>query len=62
MMKIMCNNVGFIKDEKAKIQIFMSGIPSFYTDKIHYDEPSTLEETIRKEKYLYEKNRGRPTF
>jgi hypothetical protein len=24
--------------------------------------PRTLEETIRKEKYLYEQNRGRPTF
>jgi hypothetical protein len=31
--------VGFIKDEKVKIQIFFSGIPSFYNDKIHFDEP-----------------------
>jgi hypothetical protein len=35
--------VGFIKYEKVKIQIFMSGIPSFYKDKIHYDDPKTLE-------------------
>jgi len=40
--------VAFIKGEKVKIQRFMSGIPSFYSDKIHYDEPNTLEETIRK--------------
>jgi hypothetical protein len=40
--------VGFIKDEKVKIQIFLSGIPSFYTNKIHFDEPNTLEEAIRK--------------
>jgi hypothetical protein len=34
--------VGFIKDEKVKIQRFFSGIPSFYKDKIQYDEPRTL--------------------
>jgi hypothetical protein len=54
--------VGFIKYEKVKIQRFLSGLPSFYSDKIHYDEPKTLENTIRKAKYLYEQNRGRPTF
>jgi hypothetical protein len=31
--------VGFIKDEKVKIQRFLSGLPSFYKDKIQYDEP-----------------------
>jgi hypothetical protein len=40
--------VGFIKDEKVKIQIFMSGIPSFYSDKIHFDELTALEEAINK--------------
>jgi hypothetical protein len=54
--------VGFIKNEKVKIQRFMSGIPCFYNDNIHYDEPRTLEETIRKTKHLYEKNRGRSFF
>jgi len=54
--------VGFIKYEKVKIQIFISGILSFYSDKIHYDELVILEETIKKEKYLYEHNRGRPDF
>ena len=42
--------VDFIKDEKVKIQRFMSGQPSFYSDKIHYDNPGTLEESIRREK------------
>jgi hypothetical protein len=46
--------VGFIKDDNVKIQIFMSGIPSSYSDKIQFDEPRTLDETIRKDKYLYE--------
>jgi hypothetical protein len=54
--------VGFIKDEKVKIQRFMSGLPSFYSDKIQYDNPGTLEETIRREKNLYEQSRGRPIF
>jgi predicted AlkP superfamily phosphohydrolase/phosphomutase len=40
--------VDFIKVEKVKIQIFMSGLPSFYSDKIQYDNPKTLEETIRR--------------
>jgi hypothetical protein len=34
--------VGFIKDEKVKIHRFLSGLPSFYKDKIQYDEPRTL--------------------
>ena len=46
--------VGFIKGEKVKIQRFMSRLPSFYSDKIQYDNPRTFEETIRREKHLYE--------
>jgi hypothetical protein len=44
----------FIKDEKVKIQKFLSGLPSFYKDKIEYDESKNLEEAMRKAKYLYE--------
>jgi hypothetical protein len=40
----------------------MTGLPSFYSEKIHSDEPKTLEKSIRKAKYFYEKNKGRPTF
>ena len=46
--------VDFIKDEKEKIQISLSVLPSFYSDKIQYDNPRTLEEEARKEKHLYE--------
>jgi hypothetical protein len=42
--------VGFIKDEKVKIKMFLSGLPSFYKEKIQYDEPRTLNLTIRKAK------------
>jgi hypothetical protein len=50
--------VGFIKDEKVKIQRYLGGIPSFYKEKIQYDEPRTLTETIKKDKYMYEKGNG----
>jgi hypothetical protein len=56
------NYVEFIKDDKVKIQRSLSGLPSFYNDKIQYDNPKTLEETIRRAKYLYEQSKGRPFF
>jgi len=46
--------VGFIKDEKVNIHMFLSGIPSFYKENIQYDESMTLTKSIRKAKYPYE--------
>jgi hypothetical protein len=54
--------VGCIKDEKVKIQRSLSGMPSFYKEKIQYDETRTLTETIRKAKYLYEQGKGRESM
>jgi hypothetical protein len=54
--------VSFIKDETVKIHRYLSGFPSFISDKIQYDDPNTLEETIRREKCLYEQQKGKPTF
>jgi hypothetical protein len=54
--------VSFISDEKVKIHIFLSGLPTFYKEKIKYDEPTTLTEAIRKAKYLYEKGQGRESL
>lgn len=51
--------VDFIKDEKVKIQHFLSGLPIYYKDKIQYDEPRTLDEAIRKAHSLYEQTKGR---
>jgi hypothetical protein len=42
--------VGFINDEKVKIQRFLSGLPTFYKENIRYNEPWTLNDTIRKDK------------
>ena len=46
--------VKYIKDDKVKIQRFLSGIPYSYKDKIEFDEPRNLEEAIRMGKYFYE--------
>jgi hypothetical protein len=54
--------VGFIKEEKVKIQRFLGGLPSFYKYKIQFDEPITLVEIVRKAKYLYEQGKGNDTF
>ena len=33
----------YIKDEKVKIQIFLSVLQPFYKDNIHYDMPRLLK-------------------
>jgi hypothetical protein len=43
----MLKYVSFIKDEQVKIQRQFSGFPSFFSDKIQYDDPKMLKETIR---------------
>jgi hypothetical protein len=54
--------VPFIKDEAVKIQRYLSGLPPSISDKIQYDDPKTMEETIRRVKCLYEQQREKPTF
>jgi len=54
--------VGFIRDKKVKILKFLNGLPSFYKYKIQLDDPRNLEEAMRKDKYLYVKNKGRLAF
>jgi hypothetical protein len=46
----------------VKIQRFFSGLPSFYKDKIQYDETRTLTKTTRKAKYMYEQGKGRESL
>ena len=43
--------VPYIKDEKLKVQQFISGLPQSYWNKIEFDEPRTLEDTIWKARY-----------
>jgi hypothetical protein len=55
-------SVSFIKDETVNIHRYLSGFPSFISEKIQYDDPKTLEETIRQAKCLYDQQKQRPTF
>ena len=52
--------VRYIRDDKVKNQHFLSGIPQSYKYRIDFDEPITLEEAIRKAKYCYDQNKGKP--
>jgi hypothetical protein len=49
--------VPFIKDETIKIQRYLSGLPSSISDKIQHDDPNTIEETLRREKCLYDQQK-----
>ena len=55
-------HVRYIKDEKVKIQCFLSGLPQSYKDRIEFYEPRNLEEAIRKDSYFYEQSRGKPDY
>ena len=51
-----------IRDDKVKIQNFLSGFPLSYKDRIEFDEPRNLEEAIRKDKYCYDQNKGKHNY
>jgi hypothetical protein len=44
--------VSSINEEPINIHRYLSGLPSFISDKIQYDDPKTLEETIRRAKFF----------
>jgi hypothetical protein len=46
--------VPYIKAEKEKVQCFINGLPKDYRNRIEFDEPKTLEGTIRKATYCHE--------
>ena len=52
--------VWYIRDEKVKVQHFLSGLPQSNKDRIEFYEPRTLEEAIRKAKYFYEQRKIKP--
>ena len=54
--------VRYIRDEKVKVQCFLSGLPQSYKDRIEFYEPRTLEEATRKAKYFYEQSKGKPDY
>jgi hypothetical protein len=40
----------------------LSGLPSIISEKVQYDDPKTLEETIKRAECLYDQEKSRPTF
>jgi hypothetical protein len=49
--------VPYLKDEKSRIQCFLSGLPQSYQDIIEFDKPKTLEDTISKAKCCYDQSK-----
>jgi len=47
--------VPHLKDEKEKIQRFINGFLEAYRDQIEFDDPQSLEESMRKLKHFYKK-------
>jgi hypothetical protein len=56
------NYVTFIKDDQVNIHRYLNEFPSFISEKIQYEDPKMLEETIRHAKCIYDQQRGRLTF
>ena len=46
--------VPYIKEEKVKVQRFLSCLPQAYKDRIEFDNPKTLDEVLRKAQLCYE--------
>lgn len=49
--------VSYIKDEKDKVQCFVSEFPLAFRDRIEYDKPRSLDEVMRKLKHCYEQSK-----
>ena len=53
--------VPYLKEEKANIQRFTSGLPMALKDRIEFDDPRSLDETIRKLKHCEQSKRKSET-
>jgi len=51
--------VPYFMEEKAKIQRFISGLTIAFKDRIEFDEPRSLEESIWKLNHYYEQSKHR---
>lgn len=54
--------VHYMQEEKAKIQRFINSLPNFMKEKLEYDYPRTMDDTVRKARISYQqmkqKNQG----
>jgi hypothetical protein len=51
--------VPYIKEDKVKIQRFLSCLPQSYKDIIEFDNPKSLNEVFRKARMCYEQYKQR---
>ena len=45
--------------KSLKYKVFLSCLPLSFKDKIEFDNPKTLEETMRKDKFCYEQSKNK---
>lgn len=65
-MKELCNKflsllryIPYLVDENPKIQIFLSCLPVVFKDRIEYNNPKTLEETMMKANFCYDQSKNK---
>lgn len=46
--------VPYLKEEKAKVQTFVSILPMYMRERIEFDNPKTMDEAIRKARICYQ--------
>ena len=49
--------VPYIKEEKAKVQRFISSLPLYMREMIEFDNPKTMDEVIRKARIFYHQSK-----
>jgi hypothetical protein len=49
--------VPFLKDKKVRVQCFLIGFTQSYKDRIEFDKPKKLEDTIQKTKCCYDRSK-----
>lgn len=53
----MLRYVPYIKEEKSKVQIFVSSLPLYIRERIEFDNPRMMDEAIRKDRICYQQNK-----
>eukprot|EP00253_Pinus_taeda_P017918 PITA_17918 len=51
--------VPYIREEKAKVQRFVSSLPLTMRERIEFDNPKTMDEEIRKARLCYQQNKSK---
>ena len=54
--------IPYIREDKVKIQWFLSCLPQSYRDKIEFDNPKSLSEAFRKARMCYDQYKQRVEF